>query len=56
MASPSNSRRLTLGIVNKFVDDIILVDEESIASAVMDLMEWDHMLAGGQGPPPSLDY
>lgn len=40
---------LTLGIVNKYVDDIILVDEESIASAVMDLMEWDHMLAEGAG-------
>jgi threonine dehydratase len=40
---------LTLGIVQKYVDEVVLVDEESIASAVMDLMEWDHMLAEGAG-------
>ncbi|HSD99969.1 MAG TPA: pyridoxal-phosphate dependent enzyme, partial [Burkholderiales bacterium] len=39
-------------IIRRHVDDIVLVDEESIASAVMSLMEWDHMLAEGAGAAP----
>jgi threonine dehydratase len=42
----------TWNIISKTVDDILLVDEESIASAVMSLMEWDHMLAEGAGAAP----
>lgn len=40
---------LTYGIIQKFVDEIVTVEEEEIASAVMNLMEWDHMLAEGAG-------
>lgn len=39
----------TFGIIEKLVDDMLLVDEESIASAVMNLMEWEHTLAEGAG-------
>jgi threonine dehydratase len=39
----------TLQLLDKYVDDIVLVDEQAIASAVMDLMERDHMLAEGAG-------
>lgn len=40
---------LTFGLVMKYVDEIITVDEESIASSLMDLMERDHTLAEGCG-------
>ena len=40
---------LTFSIIEQCVDDIILVTEEEIASAVMNLMEWEHMLAEGAG-------
>jgi threonine dehydratase len=40
---------LTYGIIQKHVDEIVTVEEEEIASAVMNLMEWDHMLAEGAG-------
>lgn len=40
---------LAYGIIDKCVDDIVVVDEEAIASAVMTLMEWDHTLAEGAG-------
>jgi threonine dehydratase len=39
-------------IIQRLVDEIVLVDEEAIASAVMSLMEWDHMLAEGAGAAP----
>ena len=55
---------LTFSLIEQFVDDIILVNEDEIASAVMNLMEWEHMLAEGAGaaslagllklPPPTL--
>jgi threonine dehydratase len=40
---------LTYGIIEKHVDEIVTVEEQEIASAVMNLMEWDHMLAEGAG-------
>jgi threonine dehydratase len=40
---------LTIKLLEKYIDDIILVDEQEIASAVMDLMERDHLLAEGAG-------
>lgn len=43
---------LAFSMIEKLVDDVIVVDEESIASAVMTLMEWDHMLAEGAGAAP----
>lgn len=42
-------KEFTVKLLEKYVDDILLVDEEAIASAVMDLMERDHMLAEGAG-------
>lgn len=40
---------LTFSLISRYVDDVITVDEESIASSVMDLMERDHTLAEGAG-------
>jgi threonine dehydratase len=40
---------LAFQVIEKMVDDVIVVDEEAIASAVMTIMEWDHMLAEGAG-------
>ena len=40
---------LTFGIIEKCVDEIVTVEEEEIASAVMSLMEREHMLAEGAG-------
>lgn len=40
---------LTFGIIEKYVDEIVTVEEEEIASAVMNLMEREHMLAEGAG-------
>jgi len=40
---------LTFSLLEQLVDDIILVNEDEIASAVMNLMEWEHMLAEGAG-------
>jgi threonine dehydratase len=39
----------TFEIIEKHVDEIVLVDEDEIASSVMNLMEWEHMLAEGAG-------
>ena len=39
----------TWQFIDRYVDDIVLVSESEIASAVMYLMEWDHMLAEGAG-------
>lgn len=39
----------TFQLIQQHVDDIVLVDEDSIASAVMNLMEWEHTLAEGAG-------
>ncbi|MEN9834242.1 MAG: hypothetical protein RL011_435 [Pseudomonadota bacterium] len=36
-------------ILKSYSDDIVLVSENEIASAVMSLMEWEHMLAEGAG-------
>lgn len=43
---------LTFKIIERHVDHVVLADEESIASAVMNLMEWEHMLAEGAGAAP----
>lgn len=42
----------TFKIIERHVDRVVLADEESIASAVMNLMEWEHMLAEGAGAAP----
>ncbi len=39
----------TFEILKAYADDIVLVSEDEIASAVMNLMEWEHMLAEGAG-------
>lgn len=39
----------TFEIIEKNIDEIVLVDEDEIASSVMNLMEWEHMLAEGAG-------
>lgn len=36
-------------ILKSRIDDIVLVSEDEIASGVMNLMEWEHMLAEGAG-------
>ncbi len=41
--------QLTFDIIGKFVDEIMTVTEEEITSAVLTLMERDHMLAEGAG-------
>jgi threonine dehydratase len=40
---------LTFPLVRKYVDDIVLVDEEEIASAILQLLEKEKMLAEGAG-------
>lgn len=40
---------LTFDIAKKNVDEVVLVEEEEIASAIMFLMERDHLLAEGAG-------
>jgi threonine dehydratase len=40
---------LTFPLVQKYVDDIVLVDEEEIASAILQLLEKEKMLAEGAG-------
>lgn len=40
---------LTFSIITKYVDDVVTVDEDSISSSLMDLMERDHTLAEGSG-------
>lgn len=44
-----NVQNINLQLVKKYVDDIITVDEESIAASIMDLMERNHLLAEGAG-------
>lgn len=44
-----NIQALNFKLVQKYVDEIVLVDEESIAAAIMDLMERNHLLAEGAG-------
>jgi threonine dehydratase len=39
----------TLRLVEKYVDDIVEVDDSEIAGAIMNLMEKDHLLAEGAG-------
>jgi len=39
-------------MIQKFVDEVVLVSEESIAAAVMDLLERDHVVAEGSGAAP----
>jgi threonine dehydratase len=43
---------ITYKIISQLVDDIVLVDETEIASAIMSLMQWDHTLAEGSGAAP----
>jgi len=40
---------LTFELIRRYVDDIVLVEEDAIAASVMDLMERDHLLAEGCG-------
>lgn len=40
---------LTFDLIQKFVDEVILVSEDEIADALMALMEHDHLLAEGCG-------
>lgn len=44
---------LTFEMTRKYLDDVVLVEEEEIASAVMVLMERDHILAEGAGAVPA---
>ncbi len=41
--------RLTLGIINKKIDDIILVSDEEMKKAILTLLETTHQLAEGAG-------
>ena len=41
--------KLTLGIINKHIDDIVLVSEEEMKKAVLTLLETTHQLAEGAG-------
>ena len=41
--------RLTFNIINKMVDDIVLVSEEEIKQAILTLLETTHQLAEGAG-------
>jgi threonine dehydratase len=43
---------ITYKIIEQHVDDIVLVDESEIASAIMNLIQWDHTLAEGSGAAP----
>jgi len=40
---------LTLGIINKLIDDIVLVSEEEMKKAILTLLETTHQLAEGAG-------
>src|SRR5690606_35849963 len=40
---------LTFELTARYLDDVVLVEEKELASAVLDLMERDHMLAEGAG-------
>ncbi len=42
----------TLALVNRYVDDIVLVDEEEIASAILTLLEREKTVAEGAGAAP----
>jgi len=41
--------RLTLGIINRLIDDIVLVSEEEMKKAILTLLETTHQLAEGAG-------
>jgi len=41
--------KLTLGIINELIDDIILVSEEEMKKAILTLLETTHQLAEGAG-------
>jgi len=41
--------KLTLGIINKMIDDIVLVSEEEMKKAILTLLETTHQLAEGAG-------
>lgn len=43
---------LTLAVVKKYVDDIVLVDEEEIAEAILTLLEKEKTVAEGAGAAP----
>ena len=43
---------ITAAILAKTVDQMILLNDDEIAAAVMNLMEWEHMLAEGSGAAP----
>ena len=44
--------KLTLGLVQKYVDEIVTVEEEEIASAILVLLEREKTLAEGAGAAP----
>jgi len=50
--------QLTFPIIQKYVDDVILVDEEEIAAAIMTLLEVEKTLVEGSGAVPlaALEY
>lgn len=39
-------------LIKQYVDDVVLVEEDAIAAAVMDLLERDHVVAEGSGAAP----
>jgi len=41
--------KLTLGIINELIDDIVLVSEEEMKKAILTLLETTHQLAEGAG-------
>lgn len=45
--------KLTLNIMNKLIDDIILVSEEQMKRAILTLLETTHQLAEGAGAAPT---
>lgn len=44
--------KITYEIINEFVDEIVLVDEQEIASAILTLLEKDKIVAEGAGATP----
>jgi threonine dehydratase len=45
--------KLTLGIINKMIDEIVLVSEEEMKKAILTLLETTHQFAEGAGAAPT---
>ena len=43
---------LNFALIQKYVDEVVLVDEDTIAASLMDLLERDHVVAEGCGAVP----